>query len=57
MVGLGAVPAALQIIFLFFLPESRESRVDMLVSLIHRTWSSQRGYYSVEVMQMQPVLS
>lgn len=25
MVGLGAVPAGLQLIFLFFLPESRES--------------------------------
>jgi MFS transporter, SP family, solute carrier family 2 (myo-inositol transporter), member 13 len=27
MVGLGAVPAGFQIVFLFFLPESRKSRI------------------------------
>ena len=39
MVGLGTVPAGLQFVFLFFLPESRAYRAVLFSDLVYSHWS------------------
>jgi MFS family permease len=47
MVGLGSVPAGLQILFLFFLPESRE-QINPCFIFEHQTDSSHTSAHSPE---------